>query len=78
MIMSLEAWGDEGNVPENGKDTAIYQELLALRVKVAVWQKSNRNDFANDDQLERSDRIIEKMDELLEAIGEIDALGQRR
>lgn len=67
--MSLGAWGDEGNVPENGKDTAIYQELLDLRVKVAKWQKSNMSDFGNDDQIEKSDRIIEKMDELLDELG---------
>lgn len=31
--MSREAWGDEGNVPENGRDTATYQELLSIRAK---------------------------------------------
>lgn len=69
--MSLGAWGDEGNVPENGKDTAIYQELLALRVKVAAWQKSNTNDFANDEQSAKADQIIEQMDSLLDDLSEL-------
>lgn len=69
--MSLEAWGDEGNVPENGKDTAIWQELLALRVKVAAWQKSNKNDFANDEQTAKADRIIKQMDELLDELEQL-------
>lgn len=66
--MSLEAWGDEGNVPENGRDTAIYQELCALRVKVQKWQQSNKNDFANDEQIAKADLIIELMDELSERL----------
>lgn len=64
--MSLGAWGDEGNVPENGKDTAVYQELLSLRVKVADWQRANTNDFANDEQTAKAERIVDLMDELLE------------
>jgi hypothetical protein len=69
--MSLEAWGDEGNVSESGKDTAIYQELLDLRVRLAKWQKSNLNDFANAAQIEKSDRIIEKVDELIDDLSEL-------
>jgi hypothetical protein len=69
--MSLEAWGDEGNVSESGKDAAIYLELLDLRVRLAKWQKSNMNDFANDAQIERSDRIIEKVDALLDQLAAV-------
>jgi len=69
--MSLGAWGDEGNVPANGKDTAIYQELCDLRVKVQKWQASNKNDFANDEQIAKADRIIELMDELSDELGDM-------
>jgi hypothetical protein len=69
--MSIEAWGDEGNVSDNGKDAAIYLELLELRVRLARWQKLNMHDFANDDQIEASDRIIEKVDTLLDQLGEL-------
>jgi hypothetical protein len=68
--MSLGVWGDEGDVPANGTDTAIYQELFALRVKVAAWQLSNKSDFANDEQTAKADRIIELMDELCEELAE--------
>lgn len=67
--MSLGVWGDEGDVPANGKDTAIYQELCDLRVKIQKWQASNKSDFANDDQIAKSDRIIELMDELSDELG---------
>lgn len=69
--MSLGVWGDEGNVPENGKDTAIYQELAALRVKFAKWQSDNKNDFANDEQTAKADRIVELMDELSDDLAEL-------
>ena len=68
-MMSLEAWGDEGNVPANGRETAIY--LCALRVKVQKWQASNKNDFGNDEQIAKADRIIELMDELADELGEL-------
>lgn len=68
--MSLEAWGDEGNVPANGRDTAIYQELVDLRAKVQKWQQSNKDDFANDEQIAKADRIIGLMDELADELGD--------
>jgi hypothetical protein len=68
--MSLGAWGDEGNVPESGKGTAIYQELIDLRLKMSNWQRSNKNDFANDEQIAKADRILELMDELSDELGE--------
>ena len=67
--MSREAWGDEGNLAENGRDTAIYQELCELRERVHKWRKSNANDFANDEQSAKADRIIGLMDELSDDLG---------
>jgi hypothetical protein len=67
--MSLEAWGDEGSVPANGKDTAIYQQLCDLRRKLAVWQQRNKKDFENDAQVAKADRIFEAIDDLLDDLG---------
>lgn len=63
--MSREAWGDEGNVPESGRDTAIYQELLGIRAKFGVWKTSNRNDFMNNEQFAKAEQVSNLMDDLL-------------
>ena len=65
--MSLSVFGDEGDVPENNKDTAIYQELLALRKAVVTWRLSNKNDFDNH-QTNKADNIVIAMDELLDEL----------
>lgn len=71
--MSREAWGDEGNIPANGHDTAVYQELRELENRVRKWRASNKNDFANDDQSAKADKIIDLMDELAAELGEWEA-----
>lgn len=68
--MSLGAWGDEGDMPANGRDTAVYQELVDLRVRAIKWRESNKNDFANDEQTAKAQAIIDAMDELSEELAE--------
>lgn len=66
--MSLEAFGDEGNVPANGKDTAIYQELAVIYGSFSEWWIKNKRYFSgpNDEQLAlQIDRLMSKLcDEL--------------
>lgn len=37
--MSLEAWGDEGNVPQRAEDCAMYQEFVAILGKLQRWER---------------------------------------
>ncbi len=62
--MSLEAWGDDGNPPEHGRDTAIYQELQQVRYKLESWFAKNKGDMPNDDATEKAQRAIDLLHEV--------------
>lgn len=68
--MSLEVFGDEGNAPANGLDTAIYQELRAIENRARSWRARNKGDFSNIDQEDKANQIIKLMDELAQELGE--------
>jgi len=60
--MSLEAWGDEGNVPTRWEDTAIKQEFEAIRSQLLKWSADNRKEFPNDEVKELADQMIRTAD----------------
>jgi hypothetical protein len=62
--MSLEAWGDEGNIPSRWEDTAMRQEWDAMRVKFRKWVQNFHQDFANDETTELVGTIEGLMDRL--------------
>lgn len=69
--MSLEAWGDEGNVPENGRDTAMYQDLIAVRTRFEKWMKDRKNDpLGSPEQEAFAERIDVAVNELLDLLAE--------
>lgn len=62
--MSREAWGDEGNVPEHGRDTAAYQELSAIRGRLHKWTCDFKSEL-NPDEQEKSGMALEHIDDTL-------------
>ena len=68
--MSKDAWGDEGNVPSHGRDTAVYQELVELRKKVQEYLHRNRNDFYNEEMRATIRAVIELMDQVAEELNQ--------
>ena len=62
--MSLEAWGDEGNVPSGPQDTQLWHDLAKLQVRLFAFHESHKSDFPNDefsDAYERADLAIQDM-----------------
>lgn len=55
--MSLSVWGDEGDVPVNGRDTAIYQELAPIYDKFAKWLVKYQKDFSGPEDEELAGKI---------------------
>lgn len=51
--MSLEAWGDEGNVPSRREETAMRQEFDAICFKWSEWRRRFKDEIDGDD-LERA------------------------
>ena len=66
--MSAEAWGDEGNIPVNGEDTAIFQELLTVRTHFINWKMRNASDMPNDLFVTKVDLICDQVDEMLDEL----------
>ena len=68
--MSLEVFGDDGNPPEHGRDTAVYQELQVVRNKLDSWLARNKSDLPNE---ELADKAQQAVDLLHEISDELDA-----
>lgn len=66
--MSLEAWGDEGNVPQSAEDTAVYQEWLAILERTRKWKKSHEADVSSDTLLGAMHSIVNQMDAIADLI----------
>ena len=62
--MSLEAWGDEGDVPHHGRDTAAYQELSALRDRLHKWTCDFKSEL-NPDESAKAGEALECIDEVI-------------
>lgn len=62
--MSREAWGDEGNVPEHGRDTAAFQELSAIRDRLHKWTCDFKSEL-NPDESEGAGTALEHIDDVL-------------
>lgn len=65
--MSLEAWGDEGDVPQHGRDTAAFQELSALRNRLHKWTCDFKSEL-NPDEAAKSGEALECIDEVIELL----------
>ena len=65
--MSLEAWGDEGNVPQHGRDTAAFQELSTIRDRLHKWTCDFKSEL-NPDEQEKVAEALESIDETLELL----------
>lgn len=50
--MNADVWGDEGNVPSNAKDTAMYQELAELYNKFLKWRGDYIDQIPNEETKE--------------------------
>ena len=66
--MSLEAFGDEGNAPANGKDTAIYQDFGPIYDKFADWRIKYKKDFSGPEEVKLASDIYEAMGQLCERL----------
>lgn len=65
--MSLAAWGDEGNVPQCAEDTAMWQELAALRHKLALWRQEYKDVIDEPD----TDRAFTELTDAWDAFEEV-------
>ena len=68
--MSLEAWGDEGDVPTNGKDTAIYQELAPIYSAYCKWLIKYGKEFAGPDEEKLAGEVDQKLCQLSDWLAE--------
>lgn len=66
--MSLEAWGDEGNVPQHGRDTAAFQELSVIRDRLHKWTCDYFRSELNPDEREKATEALEAIDATLELL----------
>ncbi len=66
--MSLGAWGDEGDVPTHGRETAAFQELVTIRNRAHKWTCDFFKEINDAEQitmtaaLELIDETIEQLD----------------
>ena len=44
-----EIFSDEGDVPERGEDTAMYQEWQEIRTRLDKWRTAFKNEMINED-----------------------------
>ena len=65
--MSLEAWGDEGNVPQHGRDTAAFQELSAIRDRLHKWTCDFKGEL-EPGEFEKAAEALERIDITLELL----------
>lgn len=65
--MSGEAWGDEGNVPEHGRDTAAFQELCEIKDRLHKWTCDFKSEL-NPDEKEKTDDALGLIDDAIELL----------
>ena len=63
--MSLEVFGDEGDVPSHWDETAMRQEFDAIKFRWSEWQRTHRAEWPNDEFA----KLMEVVDEALDEIG---------
>lgn len=66
--MSLEVFGDEGDVPHRGEETAMYQELLAVRERWSRWLYSFRKELPGPDHETQAEIVSDALDEMIESL----------
>ena len=66
--MSIEAWGDEGNVPIDGAATATYQEWLDVVSSAHTWWSKHKADFPNEEIDQHFINVISDMNDYAEAL----------
>lgn len=65
--MSREAWGDEGDVPQHGCETAAFQELSKIRDRLHKWTCDFKSEL-NPDERGRIGEALESVDATLELL----------
>jgi len=65
--MSLEAWGDEGNIPSHGRDTDAFRELNEIRDRLHKWARDFKSELGPD-EVDKSGEALERIDEVLEIL----------
>jgi hypothetical protein len=68
--MSLEIFGDEGDVPECAEDTAMYQELLAVHGRLYQWKTNFDSEIPNEEVRLQIDQCFEQVDALRDLLKE--------
>lgn len=66
--MSLGVFGDEGDVPSRGEETQMYQDLLAVRERWALWRRTWGKDLPGPDHETQADKVTDELDEMIEAL----------
>lgn len=66
--MSLEAFGDEGNVPHRGEETQMYHDLLAVRERWSKWCREWRKELPGSDHELQADKVSDALDEMIESL----------
>ena len=64
--MSLEAWGDEGNVATCWEDTAMRQDFDRVSHAFLLWKRNFRNEFPGPEFEAAIDAIDTALDEAVE------------
>lgn len=54
--------------PSHGRDTAIYQELVRIKVEVFDWLMRNADEFYNDEMKAKAKVIWEMLDDLTDEL----------
>lgn len=62
--MSLEAWGDEGNVAERWEDTAMRQEFDVIRARYNKWIM----DFKHEAGSPELEKLIENAEDAFDKL----------
>lgn len=50
-------YSEDGDAPSHGRDTAIYQELLAIRIQYEKWLHDNRKDMLDEEMVDTAESI---------------------
>lgn len=66
--MSLEAFGDEGNIALRGEDTQMYHDLLIVIEKWSAWRRQWNKDLPGPDHEAQADKVSEELDEMQESL----------
>lgn len=66
--MSLEAWGDEGDIAERGEDTQMYHDLLVVMEKWSAWRRQWKDEIPGPDHEKLADAVSEALGEFQESL----------